>query len=401
MQAPTAKNAILPIISACLLAGGECIIRDCPAYIDVLSAVHIVRSLGCNAFFDEKNCLHIDASGLVSSHIPKEKSKLMRASFTFLGSLLGRMGYAKIGTPGGCSIGKRAVNLHLDAFRQMGVCIKEECGHLECHAENLRESKIKLALPSVGATENTMLLASSFPGITIIESPAREPEIVDLGNALIFMGAEISGLGTKRIEIRGCESLTPLDWTPIPDRIVAITFLAAAAITGGRIKVDNVIAGDIKEVLGIFREMGCQVKVQDKAIILKAPKRLSKVDYIRTKPHPGFPTDAQAIIMAVLTVANGTSIITEDIFENRFSHVKQLNKMGADIITVGNIAIIRGARELKATKVKGGDLRATAALLIAALAAKGETHLEGIEHLERGYIGLQETLGGLGLEGIS
>jgi len=393
---PSAKNAILPIISACLLADGLSTIHSCPKYIDVLSAIDIVNSLGCNAAVDDEENLHIETASLESSYITKEKSKLMRASFTFLGSLLGRLGHARISEPGGCSIGKRGIDLHIDAFKQMGVSIKEENGDLECYVKKINDSKIRLASPSVGATENIMLLASSSPVTTVIENPAREPEIVDLGNALISMGAEIHGLGSPRIEIHGTKNLKPLDYTPIPDRIVAITLLSAAAITGSTVKINNVIANDIKEVIGIFRQMGCKIKIENNSITLTAPEKLGKVDYIRTRPHPGFPTDAQSLIMAVLSTVEGVNLITEDIFENRFSHVKELNKMGANIQTVGNIAIIKGVPKLKGKKVQGTDLRATAALLIAALSSKGKTELTGINHLERGYINLQETLNKLG-----
>jgi len=392
----SAKNAILPIISACLLANGTSIIRKTPNLTDINSAIKIIESLGATAEINQNENLIIDTTHMNFNHIPYEKSKLMRASITFLGSILGRFGSARIGTPGGCSIGARSIDLHLKSFKQMGVIIKEYEQEVECTIKKLRDTTIKLPFPSVGATENIMLLASAFEGQTIIINPAREPEIVDLGNALISMGVQIKGLGTKCIKIIGTKNLKTLDWTPIPDRIVATTIMAATAITGGKVTLKNVIIEDLKEIIGIFHEMGCKIEISSNKLTLTAPKILNPINYIRTSPHPGFPTDAQSIIMAALTKANGTSVISENVFENRFAHVEELNKMGANITTVGTIAVIRGVNELKVTAIEGQDLRGTAALLIAALGAKGTSELTGIDYLNRGYMDFYKTLNFLG-----
>jgi UDP-N-acetylglucosamine 1-carboxyvinyltransferase len=322
----------------------------------------------------------------------------MRSSIIFLGAIISRCRKATISMPGGCELGPRPIDLHLKAFRRLGISIDESHGYICCCVDNITCDDIHLDFPSVGATENIMLVAALAKGDTTISNAAKEPEIVDLQNFLNKMGAKISGAGTGVITIEGVDSLGDVEYKVIPDRIVAASYLSAAAITGGSITVNNVIPSHIQSVCSVLKECGCKISQDKHKITIEAPPRPCPVDFIRTLPYPGFPTDAQSPIMAVLSVASGTSIIAENMFENRFKHVTELNRMGADITVDGRIAVIRGVPVLSGAKITATDLRGAAALVIAGLNAEGTTHVEGIHHLDRGYEGFDGQLRKLGAQ---
>ena len=334
----------------------------------------------------EDGCVTVDARGAVKTFVPDELMREMRSSIVFLGAVLGRTGECRLSFPGGCELGPRPIDMHLCALRKMGVRINEEYGVLSCTCpRGLRGARIDLSFPSVGATENIMLAAVLAKGDTVIYNAAREPEICDLAEFLNCCGAKISGAGGGTITISGVEKLHGCEYSVMPDRIVAATFMSAAAATGGEIGLLGARAGDIRAVIPIFEQMGCQVFLYEDRIFIKAPKQLKAVRTVRTVPYPGFPTDAQAIVTAALAKAKGTSVVVENIFENRYRHVDELVRMGADIKTEGKVAVIEGVKELYGAKVRAPDLRGGAALAVAALSAEGETSLTNIKLMDRGY----------------
>lgn len=396
-----AKNAILPILAAVILTRKQVVLYDFPHLADVENMLLILKSIGCR-IKRENSTLIIDPSDIKSWMIPDRHVKEIRSSIVMLGAVLARMKKAVITYPGGCEIGQRPINLHLQGLRQLGVVITESHGYLHCEAANMAGADIHLDYPSVGATENIMLAATCAKGRTTIRNAAKEPEITDLQNFINSMGGKVSGAGSNTIVIEGVESFHETEYTVIPDRIVAGTYLIAAAITGSEIVVENVILDHIQAVVNKLREAGCTFtpyrgKGLD-AIGIKAPERLRAIEHTKTHPYPGFPTDMQALLMSTLTVAEGTSIITENIFENRFKHVPELIRMGACIRTEGKVAVIQGVPVLRGAEVSAGDLRGGAALVMAGLRAEGETIIDNIRHIERGYDKLDMYLRSIGAD---
>ncbi|NLM12584.1 MAG: UDP-N-acetylglucosamine 1-carboxyvinyltransferase [Epulopiscium sp.] len=389
------KNAVLPILAATVLNGHISYIHDCPQILDVLTMISILERIGCNVKWEGKTLI-VDSSTVSSYEVPEDLVREMRSSIILLGSVLGRYKKVVISYPGGCPLGPRPIDLHLKALRQLGVQIKEEHGFIICEASKLTGAKIHLDFPSVGATENIMLTAALAEGTTVIYNAAKEPEIKDLQDFLNGMGAKISGASTDVIYIEGVKKLGKVEHKVIPDRIVAGTYLTAAAITGGKIELTNVEPNHIQAVTSKLREIGCTIIEKENRVFLKAPQQLRSVDIVRTQPYPGFPTDMQAQMMALLTVASGTSIITETVFESRFKHAEELMRMGADITIEGRTAIVKGVNALTGTTVHAKDLRGGAALIIAGLVAQGSTIVKGAKHIERGYEEIDKELQLLG-----
>ncbi|MCK9479391.1 MAG: UDP-N-acetylglucosamine 1-carboxyvinyltransferase [Firmicutes bacterium] len=389
------KNAVLPILAATVLGNGISVIHDCPKLKDVASSIEILRGLGCKVSW-QNNTVIINSENIFTHYIPEKLMREMRSSIIFLGAIISRCRKATISMPGGCELGPRPIDLHIKAFRQLGIKIDESHGYISCSVDKIACGDIHLDFPSVGATENIMLVASLAKGVTTINNAAKEPEIVDLQNFLNKMGAKIRGAGSSIITINGVDKLSSVEYRAIPDRIVAATYLSAAAITGGYVTVNNLIPSHISSVCSVLRECGCKLQQEANAITIKAPKRPLPVDFVRTLPYPGFPTDAQSPLMAVLSVASGTSIIAENMFENRFKHVAELNRMGADIKVDGRIAVTRGVERLSGAKISATDLRGAAALVIAGLNADGITEVDGMHHLDRGYESFEKSLSKLG-----
>ncbi len=392
------KNSALPILSACVTVDGISVIHNCPNLTDVTAALKILEHIGCK-IKREGHTVIVDSTSVNKFDIPEKLMREMRSSIVFLGALLSRFGTACVSSPGGCEIGLRPIDLHLSAFRSMNVYINETHGLLECATDNLCGAEINLAFPSVGATENIMLASMGAKGETIITNAAREPEIIDLANFLIACGAEIHGAGQSVIRINPCRKLHSAEHTIISDRIVASTFMACVASAGGKISVDGVCREYLTPVIPAFETAGCEVSVKNNELTVKSPERLSRVKSLVTMPYPGFPTDSQAIITAVLATAKGTSIISERIFENRFRHVPELIKMGADIrVEDGRVAVIEGVKKLCGANVSSSDLRGGCALVVAALGAYGKTVVDEIYHIDRGCEALEISLSQLGAE---
>lgn len=388
-----AKNATLPIMAATLLCSGVSVVHGVPNLRDIKVMQDILTLLGAK-IVREGNTLIIDTTSINHMEVPEHLMREMRASVFLMGPLLGRFRKVRLSYPGGCTIGPRPINLHIKALEKIGTNIKESFGFIIAEAAELAGGEIHFDFPSVGATENAMMAAALAKGTTVIRNAAREPEIVDLQNFLNRMGAKISGAGTDTIRIDGVPKLTATEHTVIPDRIEAGTYLVAGAMTRGDVVVDNIVPEFLFSVTDKLQEIGVQIEIGRRYIRVK-PGDLRGVD-IKTLPHPGFPTDLQAPILSLLTIAKGTSIITETIFENRFKHVDELTRMGAKIKVEGRTAIIRGVPKLTGAIVAAPDLRAGAALVIAALAAEGISEIEHIYHIDRGYDGLERKLQALG-----
>lgn len=392
-----AKNAALPIIAASLLGTEPIVLEDVPNLVDVKIILKVLESLGAKVEFLSENRVSIDSSNINSFVTDRSLMEKMRASFLVMGPLLARFGRADAFLPGGCAIGSRPIDLHLKGFKILGALIEEEPDKVSARCEKLYGDTIYLDFPSVGATQNIMMAATLAKGETIIENAAKEPEIVDLGNFLNKMGAKISGAGTSTITIVGVEKLKGTVHTIIPDRIEAATFMIAAAITGGKVVVQNCISNHIKPVIAKLKETGAYVVVNEDedSIFVKGSDKIKGTD-IKTLPYPGFPTDVQAQFMAYLCVCEDQAKVTETVFENRFMHVDELNKMGAIIATSGKEARIAGVRKLVGADVKATDLRAGAALVLAGLVAEGTTTIGNIYHIDRGYndfVGKMKSLG--------
>lgn len=387
-----AKNAVLPIIAASLLAGEQCTIKGMPQLDDVRTICLVLKALGVKLEGSaDGSSIKINPTGLISCEPPYELVRKMRASFLVMGPLLARCGRAKVSLPGGCAIGTRPVDLHLKGFHALGARISSGYGMVQAEAKRLRGTRIYLDYPSVGATENIMMAATLAQGQSLIENAAEEPEVVDLANYLNSMGARIQGAGTKVIKVTGVQELGGTDYSVIPDRIEAGTYMVAAAITRGDLLLENVIIEHLKPIIAKFREMGIRVAEEGGGLRVRATRRPQAVD-IKTLPYPGFPTDMQPQIMALLSLARGTSIVTETVFENRFMHVAELKRMGANIRIEGRSAIIEGVSSLTGAPVRTTDLRAGAALILAGLATEGTMEINGVEHIDRGYAGLEEKL---------
>jgi UDP-N-acetylglucosamine 1-carboxyvinyltransferase len=390
-----AKNSALPILAASLLGTEDIILEDVPNLKDVDVICEVLTSLGAKVERYEEGKIKINSVNIDKYETPYELMSKMRASFLVMGPLLTRIGKAKTSLPGGCAIGTRPIDLHLKGFRALGANIDVDHGYVEAFADKLIGDRIYLDFPSVGATENIMMAAVLAEGETTIDNAAMEPEIVDLANFLNKLGGNVKGAGTSTIRIKGVDNLKGTVHSVIPDRIEAGTFMVASAITGGDVIIENVIPNHIKPIIAKLREVGCDVYENGDKVRVVGNTKIKAVD-VKTLPYPGFPTDMQAQFMALMSIADGTSVIIETVFENRFMHVDELKRMGADIKIDGRSAIIQGVNSLMSAPVKATDLRAGAALILAGLVADGKTEIDNVYHIDRGYDHIEDKFSQLG-----
>ncbi|HOR86731.1 MAG TPA: UDP-N-acetylglucosamine 1-carboxyvinyltransferase [Bacillota bacterium] len=392
------KNSVLPVLAATIINGKESVIHNVPELKDVDSLIGLLRTIGCKCLF-ENNTLIVKSNNSLDTLIPEKPVREMRSSIILMGAMLARNGKVKISYPGGCEIGPRPIDIHLFGLRKMGTKIIEAHGYISCECDKLRGVEINLDYPSVGATENIMLAATTAEGVTIIQNAAKEPEIVDLQNFLNGMGARITGAGTSTVKIEGVKEFRDVEHTVIPDRIVAGTLMSAAAITGGNVVLNNVITDHLKSVSSKLSETGCIITEYQNSLQIMCNRKPKAAEVIKTLPYPGFATDMQAQMMAVMTIAKGTSIFIETVFESRYKHVEELMKMGASIKVDGRTAIVRGVKKLTGAEVRAGDLRGGAALVLAGLAAEGTTVVDNVKlHIDRGYDRLENKLIKLGAD---
>lgn len=390
-----AKNSILPLMAASLLNENINIIHNVPLIADVYTMIDILESIGCKIDFDN-HVLVIDSSNLTSNAIDKEYVKKMRSSIIVLGAMISRLEDVKIYEPGGCAIGKRPIDLHLNSLKKLGVKIEEDA-IIDCKRKEIIGNDIILASPSVGATENIILAAVKAKGRTRIYNAAKEPEIEDLQDYVNKMGANVSGAGSDFIEIQGVDKLGKVEHTVIPDRIAIGTYMIASAITGGYLEVDKIIRPHMEPINNILIKAGCDIEYTKEGLILTSPKKIKAINFLKTDIHPNFPTDMQAQMMSLMALSEGDNVFYETIFENRFMHCNELNKMGANIDIVStHLCRINGVNKLCGAKVKSPDLRGGAALILAALAAEGESEIDDIYHIERGYENIEGILNNLG-----
>lgn len=390
-----AKNSALVLMAGALLCSEPCRLRNVPSLADIQGMAKILKALGVKIKQDN-DVLELDPTHITTTDAPYELVSKLRASFFAIGPLLARMGVAKVPLPGGCAIGARPVEIHVRGLKQLGAEVYIEHGVVHAYASKLKGAKIYLDYPSVGATETLMMAATLAEGETVLDNAAQEPEVADLANFCISMGAKITGAGTKTITISGVPKLHSTDYNIVPDRIEAGTFLMAGAITHSDILLSPVVPDHLTAVIAKLRSIGFQLTPDAQQGLRIQSKGVHTGTEIETLPYPGFPTDMQSIFMALLTLSEGNSVVTETVFENRLGHVPELVRMGADIRVKGNIAVIHGVPFLSGAPVTGTDLRATAALVVAALAAKGKTSIEGLQHLDRGYSDFEQKLRGLG-----
>ena len=394
-----AKNAVLPIVAATILASkGKTTLKNVPILSDVYTINNVLRNINIDVDFnEEERTIELDATSDVSWEAPFEYVSKMRASIVVMGPLLGRLGKAKVALPGGCAIGTRPIDLHLKGFEAMGATIKIENGFVEAYADKLKGARIYMDFPSVGATQNLMMGAVFAEGTTTLENAAREPEIVDLANFLNRMGARVYGAGTETIRIEGVEELHAVEHSIIPDRIEAGTFMVAAAVSNGDVFVEDAIAEHNKPLISKLKEMGVTIQEKENGIQVIGPKQLKSTD-VKTMPHPGFPTDMQAQMTIAQLVSQGTSTMTETVFENRFMHLEELRRMNANFKIEGQTVLLYGNSAFQGAEVAATDLRAAAALIIAGLVSEGYTRVTNLKHLDRGYYGFDAKLRGLGAE---
>ena len=391
------KNASLPILAASILSPSESELHNVPRLRDIDAALRILRHLGCEAE-QRDNEVTIDTYGVTRSAIPHQLMLEMRSSVIFMGALLARCGEARLSPPGGCQLGKRPIDLHLSALRQLGAQIEESGGEILCHANHLKGTEIQLPFPSVGATENLMLAATAAEGVTVIRGAAREPEIVALGDYLKTMGCEISGAGTDTITVGNSNYVNHIEHRIIADRIVASTIACAVAAAGGDVELHDVEPAHFSTVLHFLKQAGCDIMCQNRSVWLRSGGKLHAVGDIRTEPYPGFPTDAQPVLMAALLKAKGHSVIRETIFENRFRQVPELRRLGADITLHDQVAEIWGVDSLRGTVLNATDLRGGAAMIVAGLTAEGQTLVCDEGHIRRGYERFDTRLRALGAD---
>lgn len=393
-----AKNAALPILAGSLLSAEPIVIKNVPQLKDVATMITLLQSMGVQVTFDDKLNVEIDASKVTERRAPYDLVKTMRASILVLGPLVARYGEAAVSLPGGCAIGARPVNLHVQGLQAMGAEVAIENGFILARAERLVGAHIVFDTVTVTGTENLMMAATLARGETVLENAAREPEVIDVANFLIGMGADVSGAGSSTIRIRGVEQLGNVEHVILPDRIEAGTYLVAAAITGGKVRLNQASSDHLEAVLVKLREAGAEIIIGEHFIEIDMKGRRPSAVDIRTTPYPGFPTDMQAQFCAMNSIADGVGTIKETIFENRFQHVLELQRMGADFEIEGNTAVCRGVEKLTAAPVMATDLRASAGLVLAGLAAEGETLVDRIYHVDRGYERIEEKLRQLGAE---
>ncbi len=392
-----AKNAVLPIFAASCMCNGIVTIHNSPRIADCESMLNILRSLGSRTKTSGNDVI-IDNSQMENSEIPPGLARELRSSIFLLGPILARFKSAKVAYPGGCEIGLRPIDMHLKGLRELNVDIKEEAGYIYCDASDMRGARIQLDLPSVGATENIMMAAVAAKGCTVIGNAAKEPEIVDLQNFLVKCGADIQGAGTSTIVVRGGGELKGVEYTPIKDRIVAGTYMLAVCMCGGEIKLNGAVSADLDSLITKLSKYACKTMVDSDNIYIKAVDRPFAVDIIETSPYPGFPTDLQAQTVAMLSLAQGTSLMVENMFETRFKYIPELAKMGAKIVVRGRNAVISGVKSLSGAEVIARDLRGGAALVLAGLAAKGRTVVDNVYHIDRGYENLDGILQKVGAD---
>ncbi len=391
------KNAALPILAASLLSGETCVLENCPALRDVDASARILRCLGCTVQ-REGEAVRVDTSGMNGCAVPDALMREMRSSVVFLGAILARQGEAELSYPGGCELGPRPIDQHLHALRALGTEIDECGGALRCRAEHLRGADITLSIPSVGATENAMLAACAASGVTTIQNAAREPEIVDLQRFLTACGASVHGAGGSTITVEGQRSLHGCTHRVMPDRIVAATTLCAAAAAGGEVTLRGVQPHTLAAVTQALCEAGCRVESSEDRIHIRSTGQLKAVRPVRTAPYPGFPTDAQSLLMSALLRGTGATVFIENMFESRYRHVGELLRMGADIRVAGRVAVVSGVERLHGASVRCTDLRGGAALVLAGLCAEGTTRISAVEHIDRGYEHIERSLGALGAQ---
>ena len=393
-----AKNAALPILAATLLAEGPMVIGNVPHLHDITTTMELLGRMGCSLTVDERMHIEVDTSTIKEFFAPYELVRTMRASILVLGPLLARFGTADVSLPGGCAIGSRPVNLHLQGLTQMGAELSVEGGYIRAKAKRLKGVDIVLDLVTVTGTENLMMAATLAKGVTVLRNAAREPEVVDLADCLIAMGAKIEGAGTDTIRIEGVESLGGTRYDILPDRIETATYLVAAAMTGGKVKLKNTRPQLLEAVISKLNEAGAHMTMGEDWIELDMKGEALRAVDIHTSPNPGFPTDMQAQFTAMNCIASGTGTITESVFENRFMHVLELQRMGAQVKLEGNTAITTGVKQLTCAPVMATDLRASASLVLAGLVAKGATEVDRIYHIDRGYETIEEKLSNLGAQ---
>lgn len=392
-----AKNSVLPILAATILNRGVSVLLGCPHLRDVDASIEILRYLGCDAHW-ESDALVVNTAGLQRSEISDHLMREMRSSAIFLGAILARCGEAEISYPGGCELGPRPIDLHISGLRAIGAEILDSGGILHCKAPRMQGCDVVLSLPSVGATENLMLAACGASGTTAIVNAAREPEITDLQDFLQACGAKVSGAGSSVVTIQGRTPMHSCTYSIMPDRIAAATYLCAAASAGGSVRLLGTREKHLSTVTAILREAGCQIDTDETTMSICCDRQLRSVRPVRTAPYPGFPTDAQAILMAALLCSSGATVFEENIFENRYRHVDEMTRMGADIRVAGRVAVVSGVKCLHGAPVRSTDLRGGAALCIAALAAEGESEVAEIFHIDRGYEDLSRDLRLLGAD---
>jgi UDP-N-acetylglucosamine 1-carboxyvinyltransferase len=398
IQMHGAKNSTLPLMAASLICRGECVLHNCPGLSDVGTAIKILRHIGCGVKREGSDVI-INPLTAKYYDIPDNLMREMRSSIIFLGAIVSLFGKGVLSLPGGCELGPRPIDLHLSALRKLGVDIEENHGCLNCSVpDGIKGAEINLLFPSVGATENIIIAAAVSKGSTVISNAAREPEICDLADFLNSCGAKIYGAGSSTVIIEGVKRLTGCEHTVIPDRIAAATYLAAAAATGSTLTVGSIVPDHLAPVVSPLEESGCVIEFCGNEVRVEAPERLKRIKSIRTMPYPGFPTDAQPPVMAMVALAEGTSVFVENIFESRYKHVGELLRLGANIKVEGRVAIVEGVKKLSGASVEATDLRGGAALVVAGLAAEGTTCVTGLHHLDRGYENIEGNFTSLGAD---